>query len=145
MHQSRYVRLTFALRIAALVALFGGAPLQAQDPTRGTFIAIPDGFPQIDARAIVIRERGRDVVVLRSTEATPEALAMSLLVLDQARDRDPTPSSGEMIPITGFVYTSDLRGRDRQRLDRVLDRLRDRSVTDIGSLGSGRWIRYRSR
>lgn len=133
--------LLFALALAGA----GAAPVAAQGGARDLAIALPDEFPAIDAKALVIRERARDVIVLRPGEVTPEALAMSLLVLRDAGARNPDPTTGEMIPITGFVFTVPLRPDERDRLARALAELRRQPVAHVGSLGPGRWIRLPSR
>lgn len=132
-----------ALPLVLVLALQGAAAAAQQ--ARATFVALPEAFPPIDARAIVVRDGVRDVVLLRAEDATPETLAMSLIVVRRARERAPSPENGEMIPITGFAFTAELPEGERVRLAAVLERLGARPVTDVGTFGPGRWIAYRGR
>lgn len=142
---------TCALRLltVAAIAVCGSLrphPLAAQASSRtGVFIAIPETFPDLDARALLVREPGRDVVVLRDAEADAETLAMALLVLERIRLEAPRPTQGQMIPITGFVFRSPIGVEDRRRLERTISELRTRPMSRIGTLGSGQWIGYRTR
>lgn len=123
-----------------------GVPSSGTAQNRGgenTFLAIPDAFPDVDARAIVVREPGRDVILLRDSELTAEAVAMSLLVLQKVRTSHPRPEQGQMIPITGFAVTDPPAGEYRDRLEAALRHLQRAQVGEMGSLGSGRWIRLR--
>lgn len=137
--------LPIAWLLGLLLALAAATPLrvdaQAASPT---FIAIPDAFPEIDARAIVVMEPGVNLVLLREDEATVDALGMALLVLRDAREAGRTPEAGQgfMIPITGFVVTREVQGRPRQRLEEALRRLATAEAVDLGSLGPGRRIPY---
>lgn len=137
---------SFALSLILLAVAHGlldGRPLQAQaTPSAATFIAIPDRFPDVEARAMVVREPGRDVIVLDPDEVSTDAFLMSLIVLERLKALDPTPVVGQMVPITGFVVDTPASGHPLRRLETALDRLRDRPVTDLGTLGSGRWMRY---
>ncbi len=125
---------TLALTPAHLTAQIGSGG--------GIFVAIPEAFPEIEARAVIIREGRGDVVLLRAGEATPEALAMSLVVLRRVRGEDPAPKNGQMIPITGFVITSPMSQAYRADLASVLDRLARRPTTEVGNLGPGKWVRF---
>jgi len=123
----------------ALLAVLAPRDASAQLSV-GAFVAIAEDFPDVDARALVVREGGREVIVLRADEATPEALAMSIVVLERARERAPTPENGEMIPITGFVFPSGLGAERRARLEAVLARLAARPSARIEPFGPGRWL-----
>jgi hypothetical protein len=92
---------------------------------------------------MLVREPGRDIVLLRASELTPEALAMSLLVLDRVRESALEPGQGQLIPITGFVMTDPPADDYRTRLLGALDRLARAPTSRIGTIGSGRWIRFR--
>lgn len=131
------------LLLVLLVALMP-EPSFAQSDTRPIFVAIPETFPSIDARAIVVRERGREVLVLRDTEATVDALAMALLSLRRAQAREPSPKLGEIIPLMGFVveYIPD---EHRARLQRTLAALERQPTGSMGTFGPARWVPYRSR
>ncbi len=110
-----------------------------------TYVAIPAVFPAIEARALLIREPGRDVVLLRQEDALPETLAMALAVLQRVREANPRPEQGQMIPITGFAITDPGAPLYMRSLGAVLARLASSEVSEVGNLGPGRWIRYRGR
>jgi len=128
----------------ALLACLAPGPLEAQAGAR-TFVAIPDAFPPIEARAMVVREPGIDLVLLRDSEATLDALTMALHVLRDARERDPSPAQGQMLPITGFVMLRPAEGPIRAKLQAVLARLANARSVDLGSLGTGRRVALRGR
>lgn len=132
----------FPFVLLALTSLCA-APVSAQNEgATGVFVAIPETFPDVDARALIIRERGRDVILLRSSEATPEALAMSMVALRRVRVDHPAPEHGQMIPIAGFARTRPLPEEYKDELEALLARLALRPTTDVGNLGPGRWVRY---
>lgn len=138
------VAITTLLAAVAITLL----PLRAYGQSaseRGFFVVIPDSFPDIDARAVIIREPGKDILLLRAEEATPEVLAMSLVTLRRVRQDNPTLEHGEMIPIVNFVITTEMTPEYRQRMEAVLIRLRSRPTANVGNLGSGRWVRFRER
>ncbi|HET9947746.1 MAG TPA: hypothetical protein VFQ22_02355 [Longimicrobiales bacterium] len=117
------------------------ASVLAQTPSdHPLFLALPERFPELDARVVLIREPSRDVVVLNPADATPEALFTGLRLLRRFRDRPRPPGEGQMIPITGFVVPPALYEADRARLERYLAELRGRPVTGLGTLGAGRWL-----
>lgn len=134
---------TVVLAVVMVLVALEREPLSGQADRGGTFVAIPAAFPDIDARALLVRERGRDIVLLRADDAMPDVLAMSLLVLERARANDPTPRHGQMIPITGFVLTDPPRGRDFRHEEAILRRLDSAPIRTVGNLGDGRWIRIR--
>lgn len=105
------------------------------------FVAIPDAFPDIDARSILLRHPGRDIILLPPGAATPEALSATLGLLRRMREEDPRPARAQMIPVTGFSFRHDIAPERRSRLERLLARLHDRPVANVGDLGPGRWIR----
>jgi len=120
--------------------------VHGQTADRGAFfVAIPDVFPDIEARALIIREPGKEILLLRADEATAEVLSMSLVALRRARRDNPTLEQGEMIPIVNFVITRDMTAEYRERMESVLTRLERRPTTNVGNLGRGRWVRYRER
>ena len=135
--------LTRHFLVVALASILIAAPASAQN--RAVIVVVPDAFPAIDARAIVLRERDRDVLLLPPDGADVDALAVSLDALRRARQREASPSVGEMIPITGFAVTAEAAPGERARLSRVLERLERQPTTSIGDFGSGRWILYRGR
>lgn len=133
---------TMTRSIALLLALAGAPPLAAQNAASGPiFVAVPEAFPDLDARAVVIREPGRSILVLRPDGLEPEALAAALRVLRQVAQKPLEPGRGQMIPITGFVLP-DLGDVDRRRLAGVLGQLSRMPLSNVGNLGRGRWIRY---
>lgn len=130
--------------ILAILAFVAPASLAGQAPSR-TYVAIPDAFPDIEAKAMVVREPGVDLIVLREGEADVDALSMALHVLRDARERLPTPTAGSLIPITGFVVTTPVGRQARGRLEQTLRRLANAESVDLGSLGQGRRVRLPGR
>ena len=126
--------------ISILFSLVPLADAGAQSPTSGVFLAVPQAFPDIDARAIVVRERGKEVVLLRHDDATPEVLDAALAVLRRVRDDRLPSGQGQMIPITGFVRGSSLPPERRTPLEDALDALARRPVTSVGRYGLGQWV-----
>jgi hypothetical protein len=132
---------TFVL--LALAAASSAGPLRAQGvPNTPLFLAIPETFPVADARALVVREPNREVIVLRADEATPEALGMALGLLRRVRQRPLEPGRGFMVPVTGFAVTAAPRGPRRERLERALAQLAEQPLTQLGRLGLGRSLRF---
>lgn len=134
----------------ALLSLQPALPLRAQAPRVSTpatpvatFVAIPEAFPDIDARALVVREPGRDVLLLHPDDVSTDALFMALAVLARMRVERPVPTQGQMAPITGFVLDSPPSGRELGRLQAVLNRLEGRPASDLGTLGAGRIVALR--
>jgi hypothetical protein len=118
----------------------------AQDANASpVFVAVPDVFPDLEARALIVREPGRDIVVLDPEEATTEALAMALFLLGNLRERNPDPSGGELIPITGFAMTRPPSGGHLRRIAGTLKRLEVAPTAPVGNLGPGRWVRLLGR
>ncbi len=104
------------------------------------YLAIPDDFPPIDARAMVVREPGVDLIVLRDGEVDAGTLSMALHVLRDARRRMPAPTLGTLIPIMGFSVSVEVSARIRARLEEALGRLTRAETVDLGSLGRGRRV-----
>lgn len=128
-----------------LTAAFTPTAASAQGvSTRPIFLALPDVFPNIDARVVLVRERGREIVVLDPAAATADELVMGLRLLNQVRGERPDPKTGEVIPILGF-YPPELSAPDRERFEAMIAELRARPLANIGNLGSGRWMPYQSR
>ena len=134
--------LRHVLRASALGMLAALVQATAVDAQQGrpAFLAIPEAFPPIEARAIVVRERGRDVVFLHRDHATPEAVEMSLRVLRDASDRTLRPGQGEMIPITGYGLLGEMPAVRRAQLLQLLGRLESAPAEDTGSFGPARSI-----
>ena len=132
-----------SLPLLALAVLLAAPPAaRAQHSVAApVFVAVPEVFPDLDARAFIVRERGRDIVVLDPAGATTEALAMSLFVLGSLRERFPEPTEGELIPITGFAMTRAPSGEHLRRIVGTLKRLEAAPTTAVGNLGPGRWVR----
>ncbi|MDX1495098.1 MAG: hypothetical protein R3253_13600 [Longimicrobiales bacterium] len=141
---SYYSLLVLTLTLLGAVDAFRSAPLSGQADS-GAFVAIADAFPPIDAKAMVIREPGIDLVVLREGDVTVDALTMALHVLRDARARVPTPTTGYLIPITGFVVERAVEGPARRALEETLRRLEGAASVNLGSLGSGRRVRLPGR
>lgn len=127
----------------------GAVPTPRTLPPAGTrpevVVALPRLFPDVDARVMIVREPERDVVVLDPRSATVEDLAAGLDVLSRVRTRRPAPGSGELIPVTGYVFTAPLPAARRARLAGFLRLLASRPETGVGDLGRGRWLRLPER
>jgi hypothetical protein len=136
--------------VIALVAVLAGAapltpaPLAAQTTQKPIFLALPERFPDVGARVILLREPGREIVVLDTAAAGANELATGLRLLARLRRDRPEPPAnrGQMIPIVGFAPDPDLTPRERTRLEAVLDELRARPIASVGTLGEGRWMAY---
>ena len=132
------------LAIAAILPFPSLARAQAPGVVP-VYVAVPETFPDIEARSILLRERGRDIVVLRASDATPATLAMSLALLERVRIQHPSPENGQMIPLTGYAMTSPPYGVQLQRIDQALERLEAAPTRQVGSFGPGRWVVYGGR
>jgi hypothetical protein len=134
----------FPCLFAAVLAL--PASLVAQEPSaRSVVLAVPDSFPEVDARAIVVRERGRDVILFKTADMTPETLDVALRLLARLDRRRPWRGQGLVVPITGYVPGGPLRPERRSELGAAIRNLQRRPVVQVGSLGPGRWLAYRGR
>ncbi len=103
------------------------------------FLVMPQSFPDVDGRFVLLREPGRDLVLLRDTDATPETLSVALRVLGRLNATTPRRErEGQMVPVTGYALTVPLSNDERTRLDAALVRLKSRPVAAIGNLGLGR-------
>lgn len=130
------------LMLLALVALSltprsAGAQAPEAPPI---FVAVPETFPGLDARALIVREPGRDVIVLDPDAATADALTMSLFLLGRVRELHPVGERGQLIPVTGFVMTRPPSVEHRRRIAGTLARLEAAPTTTVGNLGPGRWV-----
>ena len=133
------VRALFPI-VFAVTAFSMPAALSAQvrGPTP-TFLAIPETYPDVDGPVVVLREPGRNIILLRESEATPEALSIALRLLTRLTERTPLrPGLAHMAPVTGFHLTSPLAPARHAELAELLARLRERPVARIGNLGLGR-------
>lgn len=137
------------LLLVLLTLIAAGDPTRAagqEHATRPLFLALPQSFPDVDARVVIVREPGRDLVILKEGDAEPEALHTALRVLERMEREHPLPADrGQLVPITGFVYPNGLASRRRTELGAVLDELRERPLANVGDLGPGHWIRYDAR
>jgi hypothetical protein len=133
--------------LVALLSITSPSHLTGQEPgTRPIFLALPQAFPDIDARVVLMREPGRDIVVLDASDASPETLDVALLLLRRVgRERSAPTERGQMIPITGFVPRAELTHQRREHLSTALAELRERPLANVGNLGRGHWMRYRQR
>jgi len=113
-------------------------------PNNPIFLSIPQQFPDLDARAVLMREPGRDVVILKESDATPETLRVALAVLTRMRRDHPLPPDlAQLVPITGFVFEGSLDPDERVQLEAALAELEERPLSNLGNLGMGRWLPYR--
>ncbi len=115
------------------------APAQAGSP-RPIVVALPDVFPEVEARSLIVRTPERDMVVLRDDGTTSQTLLMSLSLLETLRTDEPRPEAGQVIPITGFAVRRAPSEDKRRKVEATLRRLREAPPTRVGDLGPGRWI-----
>jgi hypothetical protein len=105
---------------------------------------MPEDFPDLDARAVLMLEPGRDIVILDASDAGPETLDVALGVLERMQRDHPRPADrGQLVPITGFVYRGTLDADERAALEEALAELKERPLVNVGNLGPGRWMRFR--
>jgi hypothetical protein len=135
------------LVLVVLWALVSPVALQAQGTgSAPTFLAIPETYPDVEGPVIVLREPGRNIILLRESEATPEALSVGLTLLGRLTERTPLrPGLAHMAPVTGYHLRTPLAPERYAELDVLLTRLRERPVAHIGSLGFGRSMPLASR
>jgi hypothetical protein len=128
------------LMILLLTALMAPVALEAQgQAATTTFLAIPETYPDVDGPVVVLREPGRNIILLRESEATPEALSVALVLLDRLADHTPLrPGLAHMAPVTGYHLRTPLAPARHTELAALIARLRERPVAPIGNLGVGR-------
>jgi hypothetical protein len=144
----RHVTSSAGLALATFLVLnaaFTPTEASAQGAaTRPIFLALPNEFPNLDARVVLVREGGREIVVLDPAAATADELIMGLRLLNRVRRERPNPTTGEVIPLLGF-YPPELSAQERERLEAVIAELRGRPLANVGNLGRGRWMPYVTR
>jgi hypothetical protein len=146
---TRYLTATLGrlLVLLAVGALGSAKPVagQARDGTP-VFLAIPEAFPEVEGRVVLLREPGRDIILLRESDAIPETLGVALDVLRRLGDRVPRRDrQAQMVPVTGYALTQPIASEQRDRLEAMVRRLRERPVTHLGNLGFGRSMPFRER
>jgi len=110
---------------------------------RPVFLAMPETFPDIDARVVLMREPGRDIVILHQDDADPNALRVALMLMKRLdRESPPTADHTQIVPVTGFAGGPDLDPERRAVLEGALADLRTRPLANVGNLGWGRWMRF---
>jgi len=139
---TRAAAVTFAAALTLVVGLLPTTVSAQGRPSVPIFVAIPQIFPEIDARLILLREPGRDIVVLDPRDASPEALSAGLDLLSRLERPRPRPGRGQMIPVTGFVRAGELPPDRRADLNATLRELREKPIAQIGTLGAGRWMPF---
>lgn len=127
----------WALTLVSLWWLFAPVALRAQQAAH-TVLAIPDRFPPIEANAVIVRQPGQDAVLFRAGTLSVEALRMALRALREARADRPRPSTGELIPIVGFVVEGPPSGRRARWLSRTVAALEGAPSGGLGTFGTGR-------
>lgn len=138
----RAATIAFAAALTLIAGLLPIAVAGQAQPFVPVFVAIPQIFPDVDARLILVREPGRDIVVLDPKDASAEALSAGLRLLARLDRPRPGPGRGQMIPVTGFVRDGELPADERAALDATLAELRSKPIAQIGSLGAGRWMPF---
>jgi hypothetical protein len=131
--------------LLAVTAFVGPSTLAGQEAGRvPLFLTIPESFPEVDARTVLLREPGRDIVLLRKSDATVETLTVALHLLIRLNETVPRrEGQGQMVPITGYVQSRPLRSAEHALLEEALTRLKARPVASIGNLGPGRSMPFR--
>jgi len=139
------------LLLSALFVQLGGAAaphhVTAQEGSSAPiFFALPEAYPDVDGRVLLLREPGREIIVLAQA-ATPEDLAVALNMLHRFRRErgQPEQGRGHMVPIVGYAPLPTLAAEERARLQASLDDLRARPLANVGSLGRGRWMHFDER
>jgi hypothetical protein len=129
-----------ALTVAALTAGVStrGAAQNADTPL---FVAIPEAFPNIEAKFLLVREPGREIVVLNPASVGVEELGTGLSLLARFRRERGRPTRGQMIPVVGFAGNLNLTDERRARLEEAIAALQLRPFSNVGNLGRGRWMR----
>jgi len=109
-------------------------------------LAIPESFPDVEGRVVLLRESGRDVVLLRASDATPETLSVALTLRRRLNASTPRrEGQGQMVPVTGYVRRLPLAAEERERLSQALAQLEAQQPTPLGRLGPGRAMAFRDR
>jgi hypothetical protein len=129
---------------AAMPHLCRSATAQAAPKT---VVAMPDVFPDVASRSLLVRTPGLDVVLLRDDDEAADALLMATELLAKLRAEHPAVpvGTGQMVPITGFVITREPGPGQRQRADAAIRRVRGAPRAELGSVGQARWIDYPGR
>ncbi|MGD2047830.1 MAG: hypothetical protein PVJ80_14575 [Gemmatimonadota bacterium] len=131
------------LGLLALGAVLAPTGASGQQGGKPLFLALPQHFPDVSARVVIVREAGRDLVILRESDAAPETLYAALSVLGRMQREHPLGRErAQLVPITGFVYRGPLDPDLRADLAKVLADLRERPLANVGNLGLGHWARY---
>ena len=95
-----FVHLPALVGLLALVTV-AAPPAKASAQGEGskpTFLALPSSFPDLDARAALLIEAGRDIIVLREEDAGAEALEVALRVLRRMhRDHPLREGTGQLV------------------------------------------------
>ena len=133
-----------ALALVLLACLQLGAsltpsPAVAQgNGTPSVFLALLDVYPDVDGRVLLLREPGREIIVLAAA-ATPEDLSVAVTLLARFRRERGQPESGRghMIPIVGYAPPPALSGERRAALEAALLQLRARYQYDMAPPTSG--------
>jgi hypothetical protein len=109
-----------------------------------TVVAIPEVFPDVESRSLLVRTPGLDVVLLRDDDDAADALLMATALLSKLRAERPhlDAGTGQMVPITGFVITRAPGPGQRRQVDDAVRRVRAAPLAELGSVGRARWIDY---
>jgi hypothetical protein len=140
-------RIRIPVVLAGLLTMaLGAGPMSVSAqtrPERPVFLALPRDFPDLNARVVLLREPGRDIVILDEDDSGPETLRVALLVLRRlSREGPPQADRGQLVPITGFAGGAAIAEDERRALESTLAELRERPLANVGNLGPGRWMQY---
>jgi hypothetical protein len=126
--------------LLTLAALASPASLAAQSSDGvPLFLAMPETYPDVDGRVVLLRERGRDIVLIRESDATAETLSIALVLLRRLNESTPRRDrQAQMVPVTGYHLTTPIGPGRRARLEEALTRLEERPLSHLGNLGFGR-------
>jgi len=105
---------------------------------------MPETFPDLEARVVLMREPGRDIVILHEGDADPNALRVALMLMRRLdRETPPAADRTQIVPITGFAGGPELDPERRDVLEGALAELQRQPMANVGNLGWGRWMRFR--
>jgi hypothetical protein len=131
----------FLASLLLATALFSSLEVAGQASETPIFLALPETFPNVDARLVLLREPGREIVVFNPASVGVDELKVGLNLLARFRRERGAPTRGQMIPVTGFAPAPRLTDAERSQLEAALAELRTRPIANVGNLGPGRWMR----
>lgn len=131
------------LTIMGCLSLIGAnaALSQASRAPQPVILAIADSFPAHHGRAVIMRyptASSEDVIILSSSDATPDALGAALQLLRRLRAKG-APSNMQVVTMTGAQRVVVPPKVDRW-LQKVIDRTLANQPKKLGNIGRGHWL-----